>query len=621
MTRTSRALKRLGIAGLAVVTIGAGVPALTASVAQAAGPVASVTIAPTAKTGAAGVCLNYTLTARDAASAAVPSATITVTLSSNPANTAQDVDFCTAAQTGFGDNTVPNQPAPQAGTIVSNQGPQAAGATTDVSRFITDANGNVTIGVTSNVPGGANIQPFIDANNNGTFNAGELAGQSATATWRSGGTAGSDTNANAATTVTVVPSPDAAVVGEPRSYKVTISNTTGDVLAGVTPVYTVTGAETQGPTNCPATDNNGVSHCVVTFTKVGTSTVTVFVNQNSTVPSTPGLDPSEPRGTSTVTVQAAPTQGAQSVTATCQAVGAPATQTTTSPCVNEVNNPSRVVRFVVENTSTSNVTTTVGTLLGFAVTGGSGDETVTPTECSTADYTAGAGDPGTSTTNSFCDVTVNDPTPVSGEVLTVTGTIRGTTTKGSATVTFRNAPSDARNITLAPKTATTAPNTARSSTATVVDSLGKPVQGVTLTFTESGAGAFRNGSSTVNATTDANGQAAVEVISLPGETGTETITATIDSFQANSSGGFQASQCGSTSGATPGTAGTTPTGGAVPATQTAGNCSDTATNTYASPSPSPSATPTVLIHPRPRTRGRARPASGVTPCYAGPSSF
>src|SRR4051794_39409456 len=33
MTRTSRALKRLGIAGLAVVTIGAGVPALTASVA------------------------------------------------------------------------------------------------------------------------------------------------------------------------------------------------------------------------------------------------------------------------------------------------------------------------------------------------------------------------------------------------------------------------------------------------------------------------------------------------------------------------------------------------------------------------------------------------------------
>jgi hypothetical protein len=93
----------------------------------------------------------------------------------------------------------------------------------------------------------------------------------------------------------------------------------------------------------------------------------------------------------------------------------------------------------------------------------------------------------------------------------------------------------------------------------------------------------------VTTTTDANGQASTEVISLPGETGSQTITATIDAQQANGIGGTSASQCGNAA-----NTGNDPRGVAFSATKTqsAGNCSDTATNTFSTASPSPTGTST-----------------------------
>jgi len=507
MTRTSKVLKRLGVAGLAAVTIGAGVPALIAAPAQAAGPVTSVTfVDPVSgnKTGAAGTCINYTLVARDASATPVPGATITVRITDTtaPISATQDIDFCTASQTGFTGGT--GQPAPQAGTIVTNNGPSATGAGTDVGRFLTDANGLVTFGVVSREAGSASIQTFLDANSNGTFDAGELAGQNGSATFGPGGPAGSNANQNAATSMTVAPTSDAAVVGEPRTYTVTVYNsgtqnaTTSQ--AGVVVTYTVAGAETQGPTNCPGTtDNNGQIKSNITFTKATppNDTVTFYVNKSTggSAALEPGAPANEPSATVTpVTVNNAPTAGAQTVAGACKALVGNALSTD-SPCVNEERDTSRTIRFVVENSSASNTTPTAGTLLGFTVTGGSGDETLSAAECATADYNAGSApaDPGTSTTNSFCDVTVTDLTPVSGEVLTVTATIRGTTSKASVTVTFRNQPADARNIAIAPKAPTTTPGALRTFTATVTDSDGKPVQGVVVDFSESGPGAFRNG--------------------------------------------------------------------------------------------------------------------------------
>jgi hypothetical protein len=651
MTRTSKALKRLGIAGLAVVTIGAGVPALIASTAQAAGPVTSVTYNSTSnKAGAAGTCLNYSVHAADAAAAPVANATITVTVSTSTPNA--DVQFCTQAQTGFGDNTVANQPAPSPGSPVGTQGgpvPAGGGTSTDVATFRTDVNGNVTFGLVSTLNGTtATFTPFVDNNANGTVDPTDVAGPQGTANWGPGGPAGSTAAQNAVTGLAVDRGTDAAVVSESRSFTLTATGVNG-AQPGVQVSYIVTGAETKGPTACATlTDNNGQTRCSVTFTVVGNDTVRFFVNQtNNVAGNTPTFDAGEPTATVAETVTAAPTAGSLAVSVACLADAGNGLDTQT-PCVNEVNDTNRSFRAVVDNSSSTSTNLTPGTRLSFAVTGGSGDETVTnsgnagnfagqapagtqPNECVTVDYNGTSApaptDPSASTTNSYCDVIVNDPTPVSGEVLTLTATVRGTTTSGSATLAFRNAPSDARNISISPKTATTAPNSARTFTATVVDSLGKAVQGVAVTFTESGAGAFRNGSSTVNGTTDANGQASVEVISLPGETGSETITVSIDTPAGT--------QCQKTSGATPATAGNTPTGGPVPAGQTAGNCTDSATNTFATASPSPSTSPSAGGTPtlatstpdiQPNQRGLYQATNltaGVTyelRCYSRPST-
>jgi adhesin/invasin len=621
MTRTSKALKRLGVAGLAVVTIGAGVPAFFATTASASGPVTTVTLtAPAGDQGAAGTCTPYQATVKDLSGAVVPGATVTVSITDNGATATQDVDFC-QLPTNVGATTY--QPQAPSSTI-SNAPAQTGGGGVDAATFQADANGVATFGVTAKNPGTVTVRAFYDASGDKTFSAGEPT-DTRTATFTAGGPAGSNANQDAAATVTVDRNTDTAVASETRSFTVTVDNGT-DALNGVTVTYSTTPpgigqAQTFAPTSCGSTNNDGVVTCKIPFSTVGTDNITFYVNQ--TCGATSGPDACEPKATLTETVQAAPTAGTLGVSLACQ-TDATRPVNTTSPCVNGVLDTNRVFRAIVENTSSSNTTTTTGTRLAFAVSGGSGDETVAPTECTTADYTAGAGDPGTSTTNSFCDVTVNDPTPVPGEVLTLTATIRGTTASSSATLTFRNEPKDARNIALTPKTATTAPNNARTFTATVVDSLGKPVQGVAVTFTESGAGAFRNGSSTVGGTTDANGQASAEVISLPGETGSQTITVSIDNPATT--------QCQSTAGngTTPGTK---PAGGAVPAGQTAGNCTDTATNTFSSASPTPSqsagGTPTLATSTpdiQPNQRGLYQATNltaGVTyelRCYSRPST-
>jgi len=583
MTRTSMALKRLGVAGLAVVTIGAGVPAFFVSTASASGPVTTVTqTAPAGLQGAAGSCIPFQAEVKDQTGVVVPGATVTVQITDQSASATQDVAFCTLPTT-VGGTTY----QPQTGTPTATQGPVAGGGGSDTATFVTNSDGVATYGVTSREPANVLVRAFYDANNDKTFSAGEPT-DTDTATFTQGGPAGGNANQDAANSVTVAPTADNAVVGETRNFLVTVLNASGDEMNGVIVFYATTPpgvgqAQTYPPTSCGATDNNGVATCKVPFTAAGTDNLTFYVNQTGGAGS--GPDVGEPQDNATVTVTAAPTQGAQTLVLSCQADPA-STFNSTSPCVNSVNDTTRIIRAVVDNSSASNTTTTVGVRLSFTVSGGSGDETVAPVECTTTDYTPGAGDATADAENSFCDVTVTDPTPVPGEVLTVTGSIRGTTTKATATVTFRNEPNDARNISLTPETATTPPNSARTFTATVLDSLGKTVQGVAVTFTETGAGAFRNGSSTVTGTTDANGQASVEVISLPGETGTQTITVSIDTPAGTEC------QRTSGSGADPGF---TPTGGAVPAGQTAGNCTDSSTNTFANASPTP--TPSTSTSP------------------------
>jgi hypothetical protein len=562
MTRTSKALKRLGVAGLAAVTIGAGMPALLAAGAQAAtGPVTNVNITSTDNQAATGSCLAMTAQASDASATPVPGATITVTISDSSTSTTstQDVNFCTAS-TG----TI----QPQTGTVVSNGGAAAS----DTSTFVADSNGTVTFGVTATVPGQVFVRAFYDVNNDKTFTAGEPQ-DTRTVTFTSGGAPGSNTNQDAAKTVTVVPKNDTAISGETRSFVVTVLNATNDALTGVQVSYQTTPpgagqAQTYPTTVCGSTNNDGQAVCKVTVTTVGTDNLTFFVQQTG-ITSTSGFDAGEPNDTATITVNPAPTGRTVALT--------PANQNV------YYKTGSATYTATVNNTSTGSTTPTNGTLLAFTVTGGSGDETATGTgttnECSTTTTTG---------TASSCVVTVTDPTPVAGEVLRVTATIRGTTSSATSTLTFTNVPSDARNIVLSPKTQTVVAGSGNVGlvSAKVTDVNGAPVPNVWVLFTESGPGRFTNPNAGADSTyvlTNASGVASAELIAQTNEVGTDNVTATINNVNNGGTGG---NACAAT-------AGKDANGNALTGNEkngTAGNCSDTAVVTFSSATPSPSPT-------------------------------
>jgi hypothetical protein len=563
MTRTSKALKRLGVAGLVAVTVGAGLPALIATGAQAAGPVTQIALAGQPDNqGAAGSCIAYQATAKDATGTVVPGATITVTITDSSTSSTRDVNFCTLPTTN---GTTVYQP--QTGNVVSDQGPQPTGGGRDTAVFTADANGVATFGVTATSPGAVGVLAFYDVNGDKAFSAGEP-NASDTANFTQGGPAGSNTNQDAATTVSVTPVTDNAVVGETRNFVVHVTNGSGDALNGVIVSYASTPpgvgqGQTYGPTTCGSTDNNGDAICKIAFNTVGTDNLTFYVNQTQTG-GTPGPDASEPKATATETVTAAPT--GRTVTL------APKNRNV------DYRSASATYTVTVTNTSSGTTTTTAGTLLSFSITGGSPKATVTPTEC----QTTGNSPAGTSTCP---NITVSDPGAVAGEVITVTATVRGTSSTDTATMTVTNNPTDARNIALSPKTQTVTPGSGIGAlTATVTDVNGKPVPNVWVTFSESGPGRFVNtAGSSFNIQTDANGKATVEVNATSSESGNQTITAAINE---NFTG---ATQCSAK-------AGQNAAGGTLAApdntTARAGNCSDTATVTYGAASPSPTTSPT-----------------------------
>jgi len=628
MTRTSKALKRLGIAGLATVTIGAGIPAFFATAASAAAGVpATIAINPPSQTGAAGTCLNYTVTVEDDQGGiidGVQGATVTVVLSPDTAPTPdQDVDFCTTPQSP--EPAGNNQPgaAPSTPTNVTNGGPGAQ----DKGTFKTDANGQFTFGVISNTAGTTAIQAFVDANNNGTFDAGELQTQ-ASAIFGAGGTPGSNAAADAVRCVDATPETDTNPVGEAHviSVKLTNNDTTGppatgapgpvvansgvatcagQAVPGVTPRFTVTGgAGNLAAANCTVSNNDGVSTCTYNRTAPSSDTIQVYVNNSFGTTGNPDVglnctgtnaaqyDPAGPAGaceaTDTVTKTYQAAQTGNTVAVTCEpdpAGGSPAingsaadptgsaanTGDNTSTCTNINTDGSRIFTATVKNSAGA---LQDAILVRFTVTGDATPQTFECTTGPTNGFTAGE-----------CSVLLTDATPVAGEKQTVTATVRGTTNSGSATWTFTNAPGDARNVLLTPETQSVTPGTGVGSlTALVTDVDGAPVPGVLVTFTESGPGRFVNTpGSSYGVFTDASGKATVEVNSLSSESGDQTITVDITNGGGN--------QCAAVAGKD--AAGATLTG--TRAGAKAGNCTDTSKVTYAaaSPSPSPSATSTA----------------------------
>jgi hypothetical protein len=596
MSRTTTALKRLGVSALAAVTVFGVAPAFTAP-AAANHTVTGIELTPDQDTSPTGSCNNYT--AQVTFSQAGSTATVDVQLA--PRASGQTVAFCTLSTDG-------TTSVPGAGTP-TNDGQ----ASTETAEFVTNNDGQVTFGVFSNDAGVVDVTAFIEnvPGTTGTDNNrpdGNEPRDTSVQTFTTGG-AGVVTNLDA--------EPESAVnvQGDTHEFTARLTQSDGQPVPNVNGVkYRVTSgpdaataavACTATPQN-GTTDQTGTVSCSLTNNGgPGTDNITVFLDRDNDGV----VDSTEPSDDITKTFQA-PQQVGTTVELTCESVR---TNTAGDQCVNPLSENTEKFTATVRNAAGAVVT---GAAVSFSITNQTNDangvgtatnpdrEVVTPTSCQTD-------------ANGQCSTTLTNPVTNQDETVTVTARIvtgpGSTNVTDSATKTWRNpTATEARNINLTPETQNASVPGVAPLTATVTDRLGNAVPGVQVTFTESGPGAFRNGSSTFVAMTGADGTATAELQSVAGESnGTNTVTATITGFDTNNDGfvdqgrsaGTTDDECEQAAANTGGGTNNNPGG-------TAGNCADTATVVFGgtaspspgteSPSPSPSpaecdVTPTVTL--------------------------
>ena len=501
MSRTSKALKRLGVAGVAVATIGAGVPAFFATAASAAGPTAQLTITPASQSGASGTCIIYSVTPTDSTGAVptdTPGQKIKLTASSTSAG---EVEFCQPSPNyplqGTKSTTVGAVRTPASNGTVADGGPGATPATAGTTAA---NNGTQTFGVRGLTAGGANIRAYVDSNGNDAFDAGEPTA-TATATFTAGGTNETDTSAG--------------------------GNAAQDAVKSMTEIGPAANA-------APIAAGSGAS---------STQFVTVQLKNASGDPVS-GVTVSAQFGSGSANgAQTSPAAGAQPITCRGGSTTTDASGTTTRNAAPTTADPGSQDASPVSNNA------------GFV----------------TCTYTALRA--GSDTVTLFVNQTTGGTSgPDSGEPqLTVTRTTQAAPNTD---------PTKARNVDLTPEGPTnTASGQTRVFTATVTDSAGKRVQGVTVCFSKTGGGTIPGTCPVSNSF----GQATQTLSTTAGETSQAVVTADI-------TGG---NECANAAG--------------VPAgTTTAGNCTDSEVTNIgpASPSPSPSATATATASPGACTAGQ-----------------
>jgi hypothetical protein len=116
----------------------------------------------------------------------------------------------------------------------------------------------------------------------------------------------------------------------------------------------------------------------------------------------------------------------------------------------------------------------------------------------------------------------------------ITATANGVSSSAAGDVEWVNAAGDRRNIAITAEPASVVSAGTSTITATVTDRWGNPVSGVTVTFAELGAGRI----SSTTGTTNTAGKAAVDFTSNAGETGTNSVSATITGGQSADLAGY-----------------------------------------------------------------------------------
>jgi hypothetical protein len=498
MTRTSQALKRLGVAGLVAVTVGAGLPALIASSAQAAAT--GIAIAPTSGTsGAQGTCVPLTVTltgvtATDTSTVTItltdPSATATATTSPQSAVFCQtDKNGLLQAPTAASNATTPASPgASQAGT-----GP------TRSETFVTSP-GQTTFqaGVYDTDLETVALQAFVNRDGQGAYdpNADPSATTQVTFTAGSPGQTSSTTNpgvfdqaandnARKLTATQSATQAQSGVAGTNGSqvYTVTATNAAGDALRGVRVSYLIeaggANSATTPPTgNCVGvTDNTGQVDCSVPTPKAGTDKITFYVNQTNggagSTSGTSGPDANEPK--ITVTASTSPSTAdarTVSVTPTGQTF-APNTTVAYFATVTDANGtPVQGVDVTFTLTGVGSFQTSTGTTTAAQTvrTGADGKARVVTT--------AASNESGSQSVRADIASTTTSNTTGANQCANAAGTPAGTTTAGTCRATATN--------TIGTATASPSPSATPTATASPSPSpsaTGTPTQATTLTLT------------------------------------------------------------------------------------------------------------------------------------------
>ncbi len=600
MSRTSKALKRLGVAGVGAATVASGLIAL-APVAHA-DPATGINIIGAdgngQNIGAAGTCNLFTVYAfhNDVSH---PSGGQTVLVSATPSKTdsavaAKDVHFCAASAVTTGDLASP-------AVAPSDEWVNADGGHTAL--FTTDSHGNVTFGVVSYIPNGnATLRAFVDSNGNGSYDAGEPASAPRSSFWTAGGAPGSNDAADAVAAMTMVPNDEYSYPYEQRTFTVQLFNdaTNQDftqpdttTVAGVTPNISVDAGHPIAGT-CTASNNKGISTCTVAMpSQDGDYVVTAWVNQTGSSTMTPGLDAGEPFVQSGETVLPAPSSS-WTVSTVCGSMDASSNLDSKPAGANgedclvpafQANGADKPVTFTATvNDKYGHPVTDHNVLIAFWFSGSGANSLLSPYECDT--LAAGS-----------CSVTVDIPAAdrLPGAKLVGSANIRTTSIGSTSVATFLNQPGDARWITFMPATQGAQPGSLATVSALVTDATGSAVKGVTVVFDESGPGRFVDASSEHSAVTDASGKAYAELTALPGESGAESINAYIDSPIPSDT------YCQQLAGH-----GYLPSGAPVDSDTAAGNCSSDGTVNWGVP-------PTISYSQPDKTAGQTVTFSGSAP--------
>ncbi len=472
-----------------------------------AGAPASMSINPTADSAATGTCNAFTVTVVDSGGRTVPGATVDVVqVLRNAGTTASGeprvLGFCTPV---IADGPNPVTPVDVTDTAPAPGTP--AGTTQNAEVGPTNSAGQVTFGVTlspNTAVGVVDVRAFFDVGaDNDTFAAGEP-NATAVKTWTPGG-------ADGVTVVDAEPENDSNPNGTSHILTVTMRNTSGQPVAGVTPVARITaGPNTQGQPGvapadvytCTVSDQNGLSTCTFNDpvgTPIGTDTIKVFVNQ--TGGATAGADPSEPFDDVFKTWTNPPLN--QAINLTCDDSNGPSgvaladpdftPAETTVDCTNPLSRTTET--FTVQVTNTQNTVAPGDDTPGANVRV---RFTLNETSADTDDMTftggfssSGVGNTATvecdTNTQGSCTVTLNNPTPKAGDRGDVTATVVGQTNAGVAgnnadTASKAWATSVASRITLTPRAATNQINSNHTVTATVLDQFGDPIAGKPVDF-------------------------------------------------------------------------------------------------------------------------------------------